>query len=729
MTDLGHRGPETLPPAMQANGNCVGHGVPAAAHSPAAVPAHRDPSLPVEPEGTRSRKSSIESIAFSSASRADSEFLRNDNNQALMEQSWEAVRQVGLDQLGFRHYKLLVEYGGDDVKTMFQHTHLDRQQKMLISTMKWMVNLQKKNLRNSEGLKRLAIYHAHLGVTPTLLSIFGRAFVQAMKLTIGEEFTEEMQRVWECTYAVICDVFLVYVKDLRDQQQVSPLRSDREEERKSAYMNLRSYFHDTGEENDFLANSDKEGSLYVSHYPPDSVPSDEVPHVNTAFRRRWVVLRGRYLYIQRKEQTAPNAVIDLGYSTLSDTSKPGELPSPSPFSFALIDNTNYPTYFLCSGDDDKETWYEKLIQQLNRFAYLKETFPRASGGHLQIRILGEKLEPVSLREDDFEMLTLVGRGSFGHVYKVRQKQSGKIYAVKVIKKSSLRVETRFENLRCEKTILRNISHPFIVKLHAAFQGKDSLYLLFTFLSGGELFFHMQKSNSHFSEEKSRFYIAESALAVSYLHSQKIIHRDLKAENLVLDSEGHVNLTDFGFAKVLDPEEGLPHHTCGTLAYMAPEIFVKSTLGYGQEVDWWSLGVLLFNMLTGRYPFLCKTPQDTLTAITSQPLVYPDTPVLSEHAVSLVNKLLKKKPQNRLSNIETLKAHPWFAGFDWEKCHRREMTPPFIPDTSGRNTKYFQPCERGASLASLSSVGLDKTFSSFFDLRDTYFHVESEAKTE
>ena len=185
----------------------------------------------------------------------------------------------------------------------------------------------------------------------------------------------------------------------------------------------------------------------------------------------------------------------------------------------------------------------------------------------------------------------------------------------------------------------------------------------------------------------------------------------------------MTLTDFGFAKVLDPDEGLPHHTCGTLAYMAPEIFVKSTIGYGAEADWWSMGVLLFNMLTGRYPFLCKTPQETLTAITTQPLVYPDQPILSENAVNLVNKLLKKKPANRLSSIEDLKKHPWFDSFDWVKCYNKELTPPFIPDCTGRNTKYFQPCERGASLASLSSMHVDKSFSSFIDVQDTYLPAE------
>ena len=425
-----------------------------------------------------------------------------DEKKRILNESWESARLVGFDQLGFRHYKMLLEFGGDEVKTMFQHTRLDRQQKMLISTMKWMVNIGGSDHQSAEGLKRLAIYHTHLGVTPHLLDIFGKSFIGAMEQTLGDDFSDAMRAAWLDTYNEISDVFKSVGKESAAKKPLEKAKQatdpSLETQKKEAYHSLRTYFHDKGQEAVFLATADKEGSLYVSHYSPENTPGLNTAHVNTAFRRRWVVLRGRYIYIQRKETSPPTSILDLGYSSLVDTSKQGTLPSPSPFSFALVDNSGHPIYFLCSGDNDKEVWYEEFLRQLNRFKYLKETFPREKSQHLELSVLGEKLMPQILKEEDFEMLTLVGRGSFGHVYKVRHFQSGRIYAIKVIKKSSLRVESRFENLKCEKAILTNISHPFIVKLHAAFQGKGSLYLLFTFLSGGELFFHMQKSCSHFS---------------------------------------------------------------------------------------------------------------------------------------------------------------------------------------------------------------------------------------
>eukprot|EP00754_Rhynchopus_humris_P024180 Rhum_TRINITY_DN14870_c27_g1::Rhum_TRINITY_DN14870_c27_g1_i1::g.126348::m.126348/K13304/SGK3; serum/glucocorticoid-regulated kinase 3 len=313
-------------------------------------------------------------------------------------------------------------------------------------------------------------------------------------------------------------------------------------------------------------------------------------------------------------------------------------------------------------------------------------------GMLDLQIEGEDLAASAYRAEDFDFLTVLGKGSFGRVCKVRNKKMGTIYACKVLQKAALVKESQIRNVSREKSILLNIRHPYIVKLHAAFQTRGRLFLLFDFLSGGELFYHMTQSSGRgsFPEARARFYIAEVSLAVHHLHEHNILHRDLKAENLVLDREGHVVLTDFGFAKTIDTKEANTTK-CGTLPYMAPEMLRQGPNGYGKEVDWWALGVLLFLMLTGCYPFWAKEPMQNVRQILEREIspksLPPMRPALTAEAAAVLAALLTKRPANRLSAAGFF-SHPWMAGFDWVACRQRRLRPPFVPDTSGTNTKYF-----------------------------------------
>eukprot|EP01063_Lacrimia_lanifica_P041138 TRINITY_DN9510_c2_g1_i1.p1 TRINITY_DN9510_c2_g1~~TRINITY_DN9510_c2_g1_i1.p1 ORF type:complete len:739 (+),score=264.32 TRINITY_DN9510_c2_g1_i1:176-2392(+) len=686
---------------------------------------HEDPGIQLDvdlddPDDVDSNHSSAEGKAGDDlVPERLREATMTEQQRQLIHKSWDLIKN-DLDQLGFRHYRHLVQLGGDAIKNMFRHTHLDRQQKMLVHTMKWMLN---HGSHREEGLRRLAVYHSHLGITPCMLKLFGESFLSGMRDILGEQFTVEMEAAWQLAYRDIAHVFERETLEIREALQRCT-QAEIEVRAKETYAQLREYFQDREGEK-FLALSDKEGYLYVSLYERGAAPTAEnkLPHDRTKFRKRFTALRGRYLYFYVNPKKPPSNILDLGYSEMMDTAFTEN--SPSPFSFLITDNTGYPLYFLCSGDADKEGWYEKILQVMNRFAYLKREMPR-SQGKLQISILGEEFEPKEFREEDFEVLTLIGRGSFGKVYKVREFSTGKIYAIKSITKSKLKLDSQISDLKSEKSILMHISHPFIVKLHASFQSQTHLFLLFTFLSGGELFYHTQNCDGHFSEKRSAFYIAETALAVSYLHSKKIVHRDLKAENLVLDSEGHLILTDFGFAKTLTDDSHVLRQTCGTLAYMAPEIFLDQVLGCGPEIDWWALGVLLYNMLTGYYPFLRRTAQDTVTAIMHEDLVFPPDVSLSENGRDLVRKLLTKKVQDRMRTLETFQAHPFFEGFDWVKCAARELEPPFKPDPAGRNTKYFKPVAEGTSLASFSHDHDALDFKSFFEIHDEYLHAGADA---
>ncbi|MCI4394142.1 hypothetical protein PGIGA_G00165560 [Pangasianodon gigas] len=247
----------------------------------------------------------------------------------------------------------------------------------------------------------------------------------------------------------------------------------------------------------------------------------------------------------------------------------------------------------------------------------------------------EKAEP-----RDFELCKVLGQGSFGKVFLVRkitEPDAGQLYAMKVLKKATLKVRDRVRT-KMERDILVEVNHPFIVRLHYAFQTEGKLYLILDFLRGGDLFTRLSKEVM-FTEDDVKFYLAELALALDHLHGLGIIYRDLKPENILLDEEGHIKLTDFGLSKESIDHENKAYSFCGTVEYMAPEVVNRR--GHSHSADWWSYGVLMFEMLTGMLPFQGKDRAG------------PD-------------------------GVEEIKRHPFFATIDWNKLFRREVKPPFKP---------------------------------------------------
>ncbi|KAK0089341.1 hypothetical protein PV325_007885 [Microctonus aethiopoides] len=293
----------------------------------------------------------------------------------------------------------------------------------------------------------------------------------------------------------------------------------------------------------------------------------------------------------------------------------------------------------------------------------------------------EKADP-----SHFELLKVLGQGSFGQVFLVRKvvgKDKGTLYAMKVLRKATLKVRDRMRT-KTERNILVDVEHPFIVRLHYAFQTEGKLYLILDFLRGGDLFSRLSKEVM-FTEEDVKFYLAELALALDHIHQLGIIYRDLKPENILLDADGHMSLTDFGLSKQpLDDTK--TYSFCGTVEYMAPEVVNRQ--GHSFAADWWSFGVLMFEMLTGALPFQGANRNETMTQILKSKLGMPYN--ISSEAQMLLRVLFKRNPANRLGSggVQEIKNHVFFASIDWDALYRKEVTPPFKPAVSHEDDAFY-----------------------------------------
>ena len=266
--------------------------------------------------------------------------------------------------------------------------------------------------------------------------------------------------------------------------------------------------------------------------------------------------------------------------------------------------------------------------------------------------------------EDFRIEKVIGRGTFGKVFLVQEKSSQRHFAMKTLKKEIIIDHNHREHTKAERLILEKMTHPFIVQLHFAFQTPDKLYFVMDFLNGGELFHHLRKEK-RFCESKSRFYACEILLAIEFLHKQGIIYRDLKPENVILGADGHVKLTDFGLSKLCFKGSQKSYTFCGTPEYLAPEIIKQK--GHDKAVDWWSFGILLYEMVSGKNPFRNKygNQRETLAKIADSHFVGQMLPGFSPELAGLLSGLLINDPKLRLGggsdDAEEIKNHAFFKG--------------------------------------------------------------------
>lgn len=313
-----------------------------------------------------------------------------------------------------------------------------------------------------------------------------------------------------------------------------------------------------------------------------------------------------------------------------------------------------------------------------------------SGGLLSIKCELHSTKNKQLSIDDFALLKVVGKGSFGKVMQVRKNDTQQIYALKTIRKAHIVSKSEVGHTLAERTVLAKINNPFIVPLKFSFQSPEKLYLVLAFVNGGELFHHLQREG-RFDLNRARFYTAELLCALECLHEYNVIYRDLKPENILLDYTGHIALCDFGLCKLNMGSKDSTSTFCGTPEYLAPELLLGQ--GYTKAVDWWTLGVLFYEMLTGLPPFYDQNTNTMYHKIVKDPLTFPAD--MDREAKSLISGLLDRDPQHRLGSrgAAEIKGHPFFHQIDWKYLLNKKYAAPFLPsvasavDTSNFDSEF------------------------------------------
>ena len=301
-------------------------------------------------------------------------------------------------------------------------------------------------------------------------------------------------------------------------------------------------------------------------------------------------------------------------------------------------------------------------------------------------------KPKELTLESFKIITVLGKGTFGKVYLTELIDDKSLYAIKAIRKDVLIETEQVESTKQERDILLECDHPFLCGMDYVFQNDLRLYFVMPFIRGGELYKHFLKCK-RFPESQVKFYAIQIVLALGYLHSKDICHRDMKLENILIDETGYLKLIDFGLAKILKDSE-LSQSFCGTPEYLAPEMVAQK--GHDKTVDWWAVGILIYEMLIGVTPFYNRSRNLMLVKIQQSKIVFPDKSKYkieySEEVQDVICKLLNKKKSKRLGAIddyEEVLSHPWFSEFDIDDIIAKKVKAPFIPEFDDQyDTKYF-----------------------------------------
>uniref|UniRef100_A0A674N341 non-specific serine/threonine protein kinase n=1 Tax=Takifugu rubripes TaxID=31033 RepID=A0A674N341_TAKRU len=412
------------------------------------------------------------------------------------------------------------------------------------------------------------------------------------------------------------------------------------------------------------------------------------------WRPRYFLLKtdGSFIGYKEKPQDADLPYPLNNFSVAKCQLMKTERPKPNTFIIRCLQwTTVIERTFHVDSPDERDEWTEAIQMVADKLQRQEEERIQCSPTSNIDNMVEEEMDISTTHHkrktmSDFDYLKLLGKGTFGKVILVREKASGKYYAMKILKKEVIIAKDEVAHTLTESRVLKNTRHPFLTSLKYSFQTKDRLCFVMEYVNGGELFFHLSRERV-FSEERTRFYGAEIVSALDYLHSAKIVYRDLKLENLMLDKDGHMKITDFGLCKEGITDAATMKTFCGTPEYLAPEVLEDND--YGRAVDWWGLGVVTYEMMCGRLPFYNQDHEKLFELILMEDIKFPRT--LSSDAKSLLSGLLIKDPNKRYFFLGyRLMAQRLQGGlvlrFFWSPP---QLVPPFKPQvTSETDTRYF-----------------------------------------
>uniref|UniRef100_A0A8C2Q2I5 protein kinase C n=1 Tax=Cyprinus carpio TaxID=7962 RepID=A0A8C2Q2I5_CYPCA len=442
---------------------------------------------------------------------------------------------------------------------------------------------------------------------------------------------------------------------------------------------------------DFLDNQRHGMCLYLE---PQGTLFAEVTFFNPVIERRPKLQRQKKIFSKQQGKTflrAPQMNINIAtWSRLMRRAIPSINTSFSPQAAELGSALSPETVPI--GHPDAHSLgvllnASRLQDALATFDFLNKTVAKPDYDSLvenDVWSCFRKEEEVEFSLTDFKCVAVLGRGHFGKVLLAEYKTTGEMFAIKALKKGDIVARDEVDSLMCEKRIFETVNsvrHPFLVNLFACFQTKEHVCFVMEYAAGGDLMMHIHADV--FSEVRSVFYAACVVLGLQFLHDHKIVYRDLKLDNLLLDTEGYVKIADFGLCKEGMGFKDRTSTFCGTPEFLAPEVLTETS--YTRAVDWWGLGVLIFEMLVGESPFPGDDEEEVFDSIVNDEVRYPR--FLSTEAISIMRRLLRRNPERRLGagerDAEEVKKHPFFRDMDWAALLAKKIRPPFMPTIKGR----------------------------------------------